>query len=289
MEKKKNIVIFVLSIVIVILSVVVILFATNAISFSDDIDGINDSDNIVNDNQNQNDNENQDVDNSQNNEDDNNQDVDNNIKDNVNEEQSSGCNNEDVFINKNVDKDILNELYGYLGMLPNKYNCSNSRLSYNISNNDYKKNADMIISLYSNSYDENDLILDNKEEIYLDGELCVFCGLIKKEDAERIYEFYNFSGKITDYFNVHSKYDDKYILELWNTSVELMWNGPDAGVKHNVTSEYINTSDIRIIDKQVVSYYNNSFYDLKSYEQEVTYDFVKDSEGNYYLSNVNVK
>ena len=38
MEKKKNIVIFVLSIVIVILSVLIVLFATNVISFSDNYD-----------------------------------------------------------------------------------------------------------------------------------------------------------------------------------------------------------------------------------------------------------
>lgn len=61
MEKKKNIVIFVLSIVIVILSVVVVLFATNAISFNDNSnDDVVDRDN--NDNQSVNDSNNNVVD-----------------------------------------------------------------------------------------------------------------------------------------------------------------------------------------------------------------------------------
>lgn len=157
-------------------------------------------------------------------------------------------------------------MFDAIGIPSKNSTYGNHRLSYYISNKDYYKNAATIISLYGNTWGKDSLFsvdLPSGYEPENDKGACPNgknpnCMLISKENAETIFELYNFPGKVTDYFNVSSEYDNIFAMDVTNTTVELKWNGPDAGVIHNVVSEYINTNDIKITDKQIVSYYNDN-------------------------------
>ena len=62
-------------------------------------------------------------------------------------------------------------------------------------------------------------------------------------------------------------------------------------VNHDLSSKYQDKDSIVITDKQVVTDYDYPSEDnVKNIiKQKVTYEFEKDSDGNYYLKSVNVK
>ena len=211
-----------------------------------------------------------------------------------NEEGNSLVDKYEVELNNNgVDEVVLNNLFDVLGIPSLNRQYGDSALNYLVSNSNYSNDAKDIISYYGNTWDEKTLFRNPPDEVYSSEECGVGaagCKIISKNEAQRIYNLYNFTGKITDYFKETSLLENDYIFFVTNTSPLTMWNGADAGIKHNVTSEHINNSDVKIIDNQIVSYYdeNSTSGDIIKQNRTVIYIF-KNNNSEYYLSSVEVK
>ena len=67
------------------------------------------------------------------------------------------------------------------------------------------------------------------------------------------------------------------------------WNGPEAGITHEIMSEYFDSTNVRITDKQLIKKYNMESNGIKTTNQTTIFEFKKDNAGDYYLSSVSVK
>ena len=164
-----------------------------------------------------------------------------------------------------------------------------------MSDSNYIENSKYIITWYTSGnnkiklkYLENDKQCQNDVKCSRVSTSQVAYG-IKKQDAEKIYNLYNFDGDITDYFLEHQIYNDQYLFLEANTQGECQYY-----VYHNLTAVYINSTDIRITDKQEVNEYeygiihtNEDIISIK--KQTVIYEFKQDIDGNYYLFKVDLK
>ena len=185
-------------------------------------------------------------------------------------------------------------LYGIIGIIPIDQYYRNDCLNVTISNNNFKDNFKTIFSWYAslmnlNTYHYKDSKCQSSEECKR-AYSCAACTSITKKNAEEILKIYNFDNDFSDFLFPLPVYDDEYFYGSYTNHPEFC----EFYVKHDINSFYLNSSDIRIIDNQnVIEYgYADSHSDdniKNSKNQTVTYDFVKDSDGNYYLSNVDVK
>lgn len=183
-----------------------------------------------------------------------------------------------------IDIVILNQLYDTLGInTENEYygDC----LNYFISNNNFQTNSQKIFSLYAaykkiNTYRYNDNRCDSECKMALS---CTECTSILKEDGDKIISLYNFNNLTLD--------------QLPGIGTDYVYvSGIPVGtchykVSHDISSKYVDEDSILITDNQVVKDYDYTEEEnIKTTEnQTVTYTFEKDSDGNYYLNNVNVK
>jgi len=185
----------------------------------------------------------------------------------------------------------VEEIFGILG-LPHNSSNGNGLLNYYLSNENYNEHAELIISYYGNTWDENSLFKSIPDEVS-NSSACVmssFCMGISKTDAERIFKIYGFTGNINDYFKTTDLLEDQYVFTVKNTSVPPMFNSPDAIISHNI-SDYTLTDDIEnIIDKQIIKIVDEQDYSqLNIYAKKVTYSLKKDEEGKYYLTSINTE
>ena len=112
---------------------------------------------------------------------------------------------------------------------------------------------------------------------------CAECTSILKTEAEAIKKIYSL--------------DNLKLNELPGIDTDYAYStGISAGVchyevTHDLSSQYLDKDNIRIIDKQVVTDYawgeESKINSTKN--QTVNYDFKKNNDGNYYLNSVTVK
>ena len=184
--------------------------------------------------------------------------------------------------NKEVDESIRNKLFNIVGLASSNNKTGSNELNDFVSSNNYKENANNILK-----YTKADVETANVD-VDID-ECAPRCAAYTKENAEKLIKIYNFSGTVDDYFVKSSKLEGIYIKSL-DSGVLAEWNGPNAGIKHeNITTEYIDEDSIRITDKQVINKYNKDTMKLKTINQTTTFEFNKDIDGDYYLSQVIVK
>lgn len=210
-------------------------------------------------------------------------------------------NNETIIGNDNKDSEIvslevLNELYNIVGILPENEEHSNNCLNSVLSVEDYQNNIKEIFSWYAYIHDLN--------THHDDATMCVskdICNIsvynaaagrsILKSDATAIMSLYNLSN-IDDFFNeISSPYENEYAY----TSI-----GPVSGytcndleIKHDISSEYIDSNSIRITDNQniIKKEYNadETVSNKSEKNQVIIYEFAKNSNNKYYLTKVIVK
>jgi len=202
-----------------------------------------------------------------------------NITDNNNQNQEIQ-NNTNEINNNEIDKTTLNKLFDIIGIPSTNNPYGSSELNDYISNNDYTKNANEILRHTNIGIIEDNIDVDVNE-------CAPRCNVYTKENADNLIKIYNLPGTINDYFTKSTKLENIYILHI-STSVAAEWNGPDAGITHDVTSEYINSTDIKITDKQIIKKYNEN-RELQATNQTTTFIFKKDNENKFYLDNVTVK
>lgn len=206
---------------------------------------------------------------------------------------NSNISNKITLNNEVVDEKIFSELLNIIGVSIDNRNMSNC-LNVALSNKNYKDNAYDIFSWYvfNNNLNTHHY---NDEKCQLSDECtraysCGGCMSILKKDVDEIIRKYDLNNNDIDIFNEMPEYADEYHY----TSSACCGAVCAFYIEHNITTEIINLSDVRIVDIQKVDEYKwddeLSDYNIKnSKNQTVTYDFVKDSYGNYYLSNVDVK
>ena len=186
-----------------------------------------------------------------------------------------------------IDSALLNNLYNILGInLKEKDSKLGDCLNYFLSTNNYKENAERIFGIYASqnslsTYHYNDdTCNDECKRAYS----CAECSSIKKIDANKIIKLYNL-----DNLNLSELpgYNDEY---RYLTKIPM--GTCHYKVKHNnLTSQYIDNNTITITDNQQIIDYvfeeDNKVNSTKN--QTVIYEFKKDNDGNYNLSNVSVK
>ena len=227
-----------------------------------------------------------------------NNEVDNVDNDKTNNTQKESVNGDYkvVINNKSVDEGTLNTVLDIIGV-PYYNNSSNACLTDAISFNNYSDNAKKIMSFYIDSHNYRYLKIP-EDKIYSSQECglgAADCYTISKEDAKKLFDMFNFDGKITDYFQESTNLKDDYIF----------WYGHTLGfcdkkINHDIVAEYsseermneygINIgADIKITDKQEVI--NNIVDDVNNskIERTITYYFKSATNGNYYLDSVNVE
>ena len=188
--------------------------------------------------------------------------------------------------NNEIDSALLNSLYTILGINAGEdAYWGGDCLNYFLSSNEYKNNAKQIFGLYAA---QNRLSTYHYEDGSCNEECkkaysCAECSSISKINANKITKLYSLDNLK---FNELPGFKDEYTYT----------NGIPAGVchykvTHNARGSYIDSNSIRITDSQVATDYvfgdDNKINSTKN--QTVTYDFKKDSDGNYYLSQVSVK
>lgn len=194
-------------------------------------------------------------------------------QDNNDEEKNNDINNIDV------NETDLNEMLKIIGIKSDDY--LNLWLNYYLSDENYSQNANLIMSAYINSYEE-EIVSRPPNEVYISAECgggAADCHVISKKDAKRIYEKYNFTGTIEDYFKTSTKLQDKYVFFYTRAFGPLEYD-----INHNITSKYTNSTDVMITDEQEIININSNAKENKT----VTYLFKKNTEGNYYLDNVKI-
>lgn len=208
-----------------------------------------------------------------------------NNKATTNDDLNTGNNNQETTDTNDIDSALLNNLYNILGINLGEDSYWGDCLNYFLSSNNYKNNARQIFGLYAahnrlntNHYNDGSCNEECKKALS-----CGECSSISKINADKITKLYSLDNL---QFNELPGFKDEYAYT----------NGIPAGVchygvTHDTSSEYIDSNSIRIVDKQVATDYvfgeDNKVNSTKN--QTVTYDFKKDSDGNYYLSQVTVK
>lgn len=207
--------------------------------------------------------------------------------------------------NSEIDSAVLNNLYDVLGINWNTktlaghegelYDYGNC-LNYLLSNNNYKdasttygSNAKRIFAIYASHINANTSVSRRNSSKCGDEcqrQLsCADCGSILKTNADKIIRQYNLNDyKLTEL----AGFDTDYTYLSSGTQ----YNGScHYDVKHDLNSKYVDNNTIEITDKQVATDYDalDSSKITSTKNQEVTYTFKKDSDGNYYLSQVSVK
>lgn len=278
-RNKSGFIIWLLIVIIVILATLCVLFATGTISFY--------SNDVENNEINQDDIGNNNFEN--NNITDNNGENNNVTDDNVSKEEFTTQIN-----NKNVEPETLNYLLKALGIASSENEYGKVNLSDDISNSNYQEKAGDIIVSYAveatGNVDSIELPEDydrTKDDACLNS---VSCAIISEEKAKEIIRLYNFKGEITDYFYKSSLLDNMYGIHFGGTLVRGEWNGINAGISHDVISENIDSTNIKITDNQTIKKYNlENPNTIVTTIRNVTYNFKKDAEGNYYLDSVEIK
>ena len=200
-------------------------------------------------------------------------------KSNANENSNNGNNTQGNTNSNDVDSALANKLYEILGIV-DKNDC----LNYFLSSDNYKTNAKKIFGIYAsynnlNTNHYNDGACNEECHKVLS---CAECSSIKKTTANKITKLYSLDNL---QFNELPGFSDEYAYT----------NGIPApichyGVTHDTIAHYSDSNSITIIDNQVVTDYSYDHQQINSTKnQTVTYDFKKDSDGNYYLSQVSVK
>lgn len=187
---------------------------------------------------------------------------------------------------ESVNKAILNVLYDIVG-LPNG-EINNECLNYYISNSDYNKYAKEIITYYGNGDNgSHRYFIDatNVEAANCQG--AADCNMITKSDAKKLIELFNLNGNESDYFET---INDSTVSKNWyKYSAYHNMHGPcedNLNIKHNISSELINETNIKISDNQIITYEDNG---NKTITKSVEYYFKTNSVGNYHLEKVIVK
>ena len=185
-----------------------------------------------------------------------------------------------------IDSALLNNLYDIIGINWDGTYPNGDCLNYFLSNDNYKSDAEKIFSLYVSHkymstyrYDHPSCNEECKKALS-----CEVCSSILKVNGDKIIKLYNFDNlKLTELPGL----DMDYFYASTGTTAGVC----HFGITHDSSSEYIDSNSIRITDNQVVTDYvfgeDNKINSTKN--QVVTYDFKKDSDGNYYLDNVTVK
>lgn len=185
----------------------------------------------------------------------------------------------------------VEEIFAILG-LPHNNSDGNGLLNYYLSNENYNENAELIISYYGNTWDENSLFKSIPNEVS-NSSACImssFCMGISKTDAERIFKMYGFTGNINDYFKTNDLLEDQYVFTVLNTSVPPIFNSPDAIIKHNISDYTFDGDTGKLIDNQVITVVAETLpYELTTYAKKVTYNLKKDEISNYYLSSIDTE
>ena len=203
----------------------------------------------------------------------------------INQESNSNSSSQQTTNSNGIDSALVNSLYDVLGINWSGTYDSGDCLNYLLSSNDYKSNSQKIFSLYvghnnmwTYRYDNGSCDTECKKAYS-----CAECTSILKSDADKVSKLYNFTNL---------KFSE---LPGFDTDYAYVSGIPAGvchyGVTHDTSSEYIDSNTIRITDNQVATDYvfgeDNKINSTKN--QVVTYDFKKDSAGNYYLDNVTVK
>lgn len=249
-EKNKNGVIALLVIIVVILLALVILFATGTISFKSNSSNTNQA----------------------------------NKNDDTNQEQKTQTSDKYAIklTNNGVDETTLNYLFDIVGIPSTNNQYGSAELNDFVSSNDYNKNAGSILIYTKVNIPTANVTVDVDE-------CAPGCKAYTKENAEKLIKVYNFSGTVNDYFTKSSKLEDIYIKAIGGTQVMYEWNGPEAGITHEIMSEYFDSTNVRITDKQLIKKYNMESNGIKTTNQTTIFEFKKDNAGDYYLSSVSVK
>ena len=267
MEQEKNNkgVIALLVVIIVLLLALVILLATGTISFKSN--ELKNNQQTTENNQKQNESKQQ-------------------IKENDDASQEQITQTNDKYTikltNDGVDETTLNNLFDIIGIPSTNNQYGSAELNDFLSNNDYNKNAGSILIYTKANIPTASVTVDVDE-------CAPGCRAYTKENAEKLIKVYNLSGTVNDYFTKSSKLKDIYIKSIGGTQVMYEWNGPDAGITHEVISEYFDSVNVRITDKQVIKKYDMNSNGIKTTNQTTVFEFKKDNTGDYYLSSVSVK
>ena len=190
-------------------------------------------------------------------------------------------NGENTITENEVDSAIVNYLYEVLGI---NWESGGDCLSYLLSNNDYKSNAQIIFSSYAG---KKHLGTERRNHYNCGTECqqqlsCAECVSIFKTDAEQIKKLYGFDNLS---FKELSGIESDYVFST----------GMPAGachykVEHDPSCQYVDANTIKVIDNQVATDYVFGEETVNSTKnQTVAYIFSKDSNGNYYLDSVTVK
>ena len=192
----------------------------------------------------------------------------------------------------NTNTEIINSLYTIIG-LPTANNEGNACLNNAISNNDYSNNAQNIISWYFDinnpsvykNYHYNEEKCQNSEEC-LKAYTAADATFISKEEAGKVYNLYNFKGKIEDYFTEISIYPEEYIF----MRTHFLASQCNIKILHDTTIDNTNNPTIKIIDNQQVTEYTFGTNDIENtLNRTVTYYFEMNIENNYNLKEVIVE
>lgn len=227
--------------------------------------------------------------------------IDNNIK---NYDVDNDITKKFKLDNQNVEEKDLNVVLDMLGLyefyrndyILEDFNDDNECLNYYVSNSNFRNNSKEIFIWYATShnlttYREGALMdVDNDGKGDISVYNCADCGSIIKSGADKIIKLYKLSGMDEYLGEMPEPYKE---LDYTINYYELSGMHPmvcNIETSHNLDVKYGDNKKIIVTDNQNVVEYE--FVDDKvknEKSQIVTYDFVKDSDGNYYLSNVNVK
>lgn len=199
---------------------------------------------------------------------------------------------DDIIVNFGVDKKDFDEVLNIIGISTFTNDSDSDNLNAAISKNNYKENAKLIFAQYA--------MMNNMRTYHSNEEKCknsVECknayGIagsesILKSDANKIKELYNFSNELNDYFYNMPEYNDEYLYN--NFSVLVGRN--HYSIKHDAIVEYVNadsSDEIKVTDKQIVTEFIINTNEKNAKEQNVTYLFKKNNNGDYCLYSVEVK
>lgn len=216
----------------------------------------------------------------------------------LNKDANEENNTQQTTNNSEIDSALLNSLYDTLGIgwksdydeIYNDGDC----LNYFLSNNNYKENpntygsnAQRIFALYikhigASTYSSRNNSDKCGEECQRQT-FCADCGTTLKTSADRVIKLYG----LEDY-----KLDE---LAGFDTDYAYVTGTPMGTchylVKHDLNSKYIDGDSVEIDDKQIITDY--VYYEPEKINstknQNVTYTFKKDSNGDYYLNQLAVK
>lgn len=222
----------------------------------------------------------------------------NNYQENNNQTNDNNLNNNQTNHEENDNKEethqitdkAIQDAFDLVG-LPRTNSEGNTLLNYYVSNDDYSKYANEIISYYANDWNGKKLFKQVSVDV-MNSDACGgsgFCMSISKKDAEKIFELYNFKGNINDYFKSTSKLENEYVFIVTNNSVPVIFNSPNAKITHNIETYNMGGTDIGATDKQTITIVDeNDYSKLKTINKTVNYEFKMNKEGNYYLYKVEV-